>query len=329
MSELLVTVSASGGARFWDVTEPDAQALDSRTRRTVVPHPQRWRTPQDAGWSDRPATARRTPVALTDPNGVADRELVGQSVGLTAPSQEVLGSPVGPYGTPVRRFRSYTVYASTLGDGPAWERAKRAELDVFAIRNGWASEASQIAGEVVDYRPYADRSHIFVASPTAQPDRAVGVARMIWGTSALPADEQFLATSMHRIDSEWLWMFDHVGYERVAEWASLGAVGSNLLPMFALWSGAYRFARARGVDYWVQSVVESLFNVYRDGFKTPMMKIGEREFFLGSESIPTVLPLEEIGVGQMLSWNPDLKRSLFGDYVDRRRSAGDGFDLVP
>jgi hypothetical protein len=234
---------------------------------------------------------------------------------------------VGPYGSPVRRFRGYTVYASTPGHGTAWELAVRAELDVFAIRNGWASEASEAAGELLDYRPFTDRSQIFVATPTAHPDRAVGVARMIWGAPSLAPEAQFLVTSMHRIDPEWRWMFDHVGYERVAEWATLGAVGSNLLPMFALWSAAYRVARDRGVDYWVQSVVESLFNVYRDGFKTPMMCIGDREFFLGSESIPTVLPLEEIGIGQMLSWNPELKRSLFGDWVDRRRSSGDGFDI--
>lgn len=150
---------------------------------------------------------------------------------------------------------------------------------------------------------------------------------MIWGDADQPLEEQFLVTGVHRIDPEWVWMLNHVGTERVAEWATLGAVGSNLSPMFALWSAIYRAARARGVDYWVQSVVEELFSVYRDGFKTPMMQIGQREIVVGAESIPTVLPLVEIAVGQMLSWNPDLKRSLFGSWVDRRRPEIDVDDL--
>lgn len=224
------------------------------------------------------------------------------------------------------------VFAATVHDGDCWAEAKRVELDMFAVRNGWASEESRAAGEVLDYAAHADRSEIFVATTEADPNHAVGVARMIWGVPDLPLDQQFVVTALHRIDPEWAWMLNNVGLDRVAEWATLGAIGSNLTPMFALWSAAYRAARARRVDYWVQSVVDELFTVYRDGFRTPMMQIGEREIVVGAESIPTVLPLDEIGVGQMLSWNPALKRSLFGSWIDRRpveHDAGDLGDLGP
>jgi hypothetical protein len=208
-------------------------------------------------------------------------------------------------------------------DGACWAAAKRAELDIFAVRNGWATHASCVAGEVLDYAPFEQRSQIFVVTSIADPSTAVGVARMIWGAADVCLDDQFVVTGQHVIDTEWRWMLDHIGGERIAEWATLGAVGANLSPMFALWSAAYQVSRQRGVDYWLQSVVEELFSVYRDGFKTPMMQIGAREIVVGAESIPTVLSLDEIGVGRMLSWNPDLKRSLFGAWTDRRVVAAD------
>lgn len=222
------------------------------------------------------------------------------------------------------------VYAATPADGPCWLDAKRAELDIFAVRNGWASPDSVAAGEVLDYVRFEARSEIFVATREGQPDEAVGVARMIWGTSELSLDEQFLVTSMHRLDPEWDWMLNLIGPDRVAEWATLGAVGSNLSPMFALWSAAYRSARARHVDFWLQSIVETLFSGYRDGFKMPMLQIGQREVVVGAESIPTVLSLEEIGIGAMASWDPGLKRELMGSWVERRLSTPDpdDFDLV-
>jgi hypothetical protein len=281
-------------------------------RRTTVPHPQRWRSPQQAGWSDRPAA-----TGTIDGDRSFDRR------------DEVSASFVaGRFGRPVRRFRRMVVFAAGIDDGACWAEAKRAELEIFAVRNGWASDESRIAGEVLDYRPFEQRSEIFVATSAKDPSTPIGVARMIWGVADVPLEEQFLVTAVHHIDPEWVWMLNHVGTERVAEWATLGAVGSNLSPMFALWSAIYRAARARGVDYWVQSVVEELFSVYRDGFKTPMMQIGQREIVVGAESIPTVLPLFEIAVGQMLSWNADLKRSLFGTWVDRQLPVADEDDLA-
>lgn len=269
----------------------DARAgLMPRGRRTTVPHPQRWRTPHEAGWSDRSANGQSTATETT----------------------------TSAFGRPIGRFRRLLVHMGTPADGARWHAAKRVELDIFAVRNGWATDASCAAGEVLEYAPYEERSHIFVVTSVADPSNAVGVARMIWGTGDLSLDEQFVVTRQHRIDPEWSWMLDHIGGERIAEWATLGAVGANLSPMFALWSAAYRVARERGVDYWLQSVVEDLFNVYRDGFKTPMMQIGAREVVVGAESIPTVLSLDEIGIGRMLSWNPELKRSLFGDWTVRR-----------
>ncbi len=269
-----------------------------------MPHPQRWRTPYEAGWD--------------------------RSIGATVDRAPVRSRPAvewSEFGRPVRRFRRLIVHTATARDGACWTAAKRAELEIFAVRNGWATGASEQAGEVVDYIPFESRSQIFVATPVDDPSTPVGVARMIWGDSVLPMEEQFLVTAMHTIEPEWTWMLNHVGFERVAEWATLGAVGSNLSPMFALWSAAYRTARARGVDYWLQSVVEELFSVYRDGFKTPMMQIGGRQIVVGAESIPTVLPLDEIGVGQMLAWNGSLKRSLFGPWVDRRPPEPDDDDL--
>ena len=274
-----------------------------------MPHPQRWRSPQQAGWADRLA-----PTVTIAADQRADEAADAAPV-------------VGRFGRPVRRFRRMVVFAAGIDDGACWAEAKRAELDIFAVRNGWASDESRIAGEVLDYRPFERRSEIFVATSAKDPSTPIGVARMIWGDADLPLEEQFLVTAVHRLDAEWVWMLNHVGTGRVAEWATLGAVGSNLSPMFALWSAIYRAARARGVDYWVQSVVEELFSVYRDGFKTPMMQIGQREIVVGAESIPTVLPLVEIAVGQMLSWNPDLKRSLFGSWIDRRRPEIDADDL--
>lgn len=228
----------------------------------------------------------------------------------------------------MRRFRRLLVHSATSASGAAWAEAKRAELEIFAVRNGWATEASIAAGEVLDYAPYEERSQLFVVTPLADPNTATGVARMIWGAPDVPVAEQFVVTAMHRIEPEWTWMLDHIGGERIAEWATLGAVGANLSPMFALWSAAYLEARERGVDYWLQSVVEELFGVYRDGFKTPMMQIGSREIVVGAESIPTVLSLDEIGVGRMLSWNPDLKRSLFGSWTERRTGGPDPDDQL-
>lgn len=222
------------------------------------------------------------------------------------------------------------VYAATPRDGACWTEAKRAELDIFAVRNNWASIESEAAGEVLEYVPYEDRSEIFVATRVSDPTRAVAVARMIWGTSELALDEQFLVTAMHQLEPEWTWMLNLVGLDRVAEWATLGAVGSNMSPMFALWSAIYRSARARGVDYWVQSIVEVLFSGYRDGFKMPMLQVGEREVVVGAESIPTVISLEESGIGPMMSWDPAFKREMFGTWVDRRTSVPDpdDFELV-
>lgn len=234
---------------------------------------------------------------------------------MVAPPIATVDSPFGPQ---VRRFRRLAVHSATPLDGGAWRAAKHAELQIFAVRNGWATDASRIAGEVLDYAPYEQRSQIFVVTSAADPTTAVGVARMIWGEDGPPLDEQFVVTAQHRIDPEWRWMLEHIGGNRIAEWATLGAVGANLSPMFALWAAAYQAARARGVDYWLQSVVEELFSVYRDGFKTPMMQIGARQVVVGADSIPTVLSLDEIGVGRMLSWNPELKRSLFGAWTERR-----------
>lgn len=279
------------------VTEALPRAgAESRVRRTTVPHPQRWRSPHEAGWADRAAPADAP----------------------ASESVELAAATPSPFGATVRRFRRLLVHSATPDDGSCWQAAKRAELDIFAVRNGWATDASRVAGEVLDYAPFEARSQIFVATSVKDPTTAVGVARMIWGTDELPLDEQFVVTGQHRIDPEWRWMLDHIGGHRIAEWATLGAVGANLSPMFALWAAAYREARDRGVDYWLQSVVEELFSVYRGGFKTPMMQIGAREIVVGAESIPTVLSLDEIGVGRMLSWNPDLKRSLFGAWTERR-----------
>ena len=58
-----------------------------------------------------------------------------------------------------------------------------------------------------------------------------------------------------------------------------------------------------------------------------MMEVGERVIACGADLIPTLLPLDEIGVGQMLSWNPNLKRSLFGSWMDRRPAETDPADL--
>jgi hypothetical protein len=123
-------------------------------------------------------------------------------------------------------------------------------------------------------------------------------------------------------------MLDHIGFERVAEWATLGAVGSNLSPMFALWSASYRFARARGVDYWVQSVVESLFSVYRDGFKTPMMRIGEREFFLGSGVDPDGAAARGDRHRADARLEPRTQAVAVRPWVDRRRRCDDFDDRV-
>jgi len=230
----------------------------------------------------------------------------------------------------VRRFRNLIVYAATPRDGACWTDAKRAELEIFAVRNGWASIESQAAGEVLDYVPFEQRSEIFVATRATDASRPVAVARMIWGTSELTLDEQFLVTAMHDLEPEWKWLLNLVGLDRVAEWATLGAVGSNMSPMFALWSAIYRSARARGVDYWVQSIVEVLFSGYRDGFKMPMIQVGGREIVVGAESIPTVLSLEESGIGPMMSWDPAFKREMFGSWVEPRRSTPDpdDFELV-
>lgn len=304
-----------------EVTDQDAQALGSRARRTVVPHPQRWRSPQEAGWSERSAPVRRTATAVSTRSGVATR---------TSPVAPIEAAPAFTYGRPVRRFRNLMVYAATPRDGACWTEAKRAELEIFAVRNGWASIESQAAGEVLDYVPYEARSEIFVATKVTDASRPVAVARMIWGTSDLTLEEQFLVTAMHGLEPEWKWLLDLIGLDRVAEWATLGAVGSNLSPMFALWSAIYRSARARGVDYWVQSIVEVLFSGYRDGFKMPMIQVGGREVVVGAESIPTVLSLEESGIGPMMSWDPTFKREMFGSWVDRRRSIPDpdDFELV-
>ena len=121
------------------------------------------------------------------------------------------------FGRPVRRFRDMIVYGCTAEDGDCWIDAKRAELDIFAVRNGWATPESVAAGEVLEYAPFESRSEIFVATPEGDPQRGVGVARMIWGSAALPLDEQFLVTSMHRLDSEWEWMLNLIGLDRVAE----------------------------------------------------------------------------------------------------------------
>jgi hypothetical protein len=273
----------------------------SGSRRTTVPHPQRWRSPQEAGWQP---SAMRAPRREAQPT-----------------------RPLKVYGRPVRRFRDMIVYAARPSDGECWNRALLAELEIFAVRNGWASPESQLAGQVLDYVPYTDRSEIFVATTEDDPTTAIGVARMIWGTSALPLEEQFLVTSVHRIDPEWHWMLNLVGLDRVSEWATLGAVGSNLSPMFALWSAAYRSARARNVDFWVQSIVEVLFTGYRDGFKLPMQQIGEREVVVGAESIPTVLSLEEIGIGRLAEWDPQLKREIVGHWAERRPHVDDPDDF--
>lgn len=280
-------------------------ATGPRVRRTTVPHPQRWRSPHEAGWTEGDRLVR--PARRPQP------ELPAAS----------------PFGRPVRRFRKVVVSSATPADGAAWEAAKRVELEIFAIRNGWATEASVAAGEVLDYAPHAARSEIFVAAHQRDLSVPVGVARMIWGTSAMSLDEQFVVTAMHRIEPEWRWMLGTIGLDHVAEWATLGAIGSNLSPMFALWSTAYRAARARRVDYWVQSIVESLFSGYRDGFGMPMMQIGDREVVVGAESIPTVVLLDEAGIGRMIDWDPALKREMFGAWVDRRSHLPDPNDLGP
>lgn len=219
----------------------------------------------------------------------------------------------------MRSFRRLTVHSALPGDGACWSAAKRAEYDLYAMRNGWVDDDTVAAGEVLDFRAHEARSEIFVVTSATDWSTPVGVARMIWGVADLPLEEQFIANVLHRIDGEWQWMLEHIGGHRLAEWASLGAVGANLSPMFAMWAAAYAASRARGVDYWMQTVVEDLFSVYRDGFRAPMMRMGERATFFGVDWVPTILSLDEIGVGQMLSWNPDLKRSMFDEWVDRRQ----------
>ena len=122
-------------------------------RRTTVPHPQRWRSPQQAGWSDRAASSGTIHV-----DRPVDRTF-DQRDDESAPAPAV-----ARFGRPVRRFRRMVVFAAGIDDGPCWAEAKRAELEIFAVRNGWASDESCIAGEVLDYRPFERRSEIFVAT---------------------------------------------------------------------------------------------------------------------------------------------------------------------
>lgn len=218
----------------------------------------------------------------------------------------------------MRAFRKLLVHSATPADGACWTAAKRAEYDIYAERNGWSDDASRTAGEDVDYLPYEGRSEILVVTPADDVTKAIGVTRMIWGVADLPLEEQFVVMDVHEIDPEWRWMLDHIGGPRLAEWATLGAVGATLSPMFALWAAAYDASRRRGVDYWVQTVVDEIFGVYRDGFKAPMMRIGPRRDYDGTACTPTVLSLEEIGIGNMLAWNPSLKRALFDGWVERR-----------
>lgn len=300
-----------------------------RVRRTTVPHPQRWRSPHEAGWNEAGWNEAGRAGVVRRARDRSPEIAAGPTDGALIDELATAAAPAPRFGRPVRRFRNIVVHSATPADGDAWAAAKRAELEIFAIRNGWATAESTAAGEVLDYAGFADRSEIFVATPAADPTRAVGVARMIWGTCDLSLEEQFLVTSVHRIDPEWAWLLGLVRYDRVAEWATLGAVGTNLSPMFALWTTLYRTARERGVDYWVQSIVESLFSGYRDGFGMPMMQIGDRELVVGAESIPTVILLEEVVAGHMVGWDLDLKRELFGPWFERPRPIADGGAIVP
>jgi hypothetical protein len=277
---------------------------DSRVRRTTVPHPQRWRSPHQAGWS----VARRNaapPVARAGESPVA----------------------ASPFGRPVRRFRKFVVYTATAADGDAFVAAKRAELEMFGVASGWATDECIAAGEIIDYAQYDSRSQFFVATTAADPAKPVAVARMVWPDAELPLEQRFETTAVHQIDPQWSWMIEHVGAHRVGEWTTIGTAGSSPTPMFALWSAVFRASLARGVDYWVQSVVVDLFDTYRSAFKAPLIQIGPKESIYGIDAIPTMLSLQEIGVGPMLSWNPELKRSMFGSLMERPAFEADPNDL--
>ena len=202
-------------------------------------------------------------------------------------------------------------------DGAAWDEAKRAELEIFAASNGWATADDHAAGEVLDYRPYDERSEIFTVAPEGE-RTPIGVARLIWGSAEQGLDG-FMTPKVHELDPEWRWFLEQIGPTRIGEWGTLGVTTNDGEPLLALCSAMYRMSRARRVDYWLQSVTRPVFVGLRRRFRTPMVRIGADAVVVGALSIPTLQSLEEMASGRMLAWDPVLKRRMFGAWVDRPR----------
>jgi hypothetical protein len=230
--------------------------------------------------------------------------------------------PLQTHGALVGYWDELAVYSATPLDGDAWRAAKEAELACFAIPNGWATAESIAAGEVVDYIPYEDRSEIFTVTPANDPDRSVAAARMIWPDPELALPDQFLVSAAHRFDDQWSWFLDLVGLQHVSEWATLGSRATDGQPMFALISTLLHAAKARHINYWVQSITLPLMQGYQQALRVPILQIGEPELVVGALSIPTIIFLDEGCAGAMLAWDPDLKRRMFGPWAERRSVNG-------
>lgn len=135
--------------------------------------------------------------------------------------------------------------------------------------------------------PYRDDSVYFI-SQCRSTEEVVGVTRLIFGKlDKLPTLHNF---RVYDLEKARLAQLEGYRYAELSAFTKLSAHDVAL----GLIKTVFHYSEKSGITHWVCCVDERVFNYMNRVFKFPFRKIGDPKVYLGSNSIPCVLILEDI-----------------------------------
>ncbi|SFS71940.1 hypothetical protein [Paenibacillus sp. BC26] len=135
--------------------------------------------------------------------------------------------------------------------------------------------------------PYQANSTYFTSQPIAT-DEVVGVTRLIFEKlDELPTLQNFRIFDIERIKLQQL---EVIRYAELSAFTKLPAHDVAL----GLLKTALQYSLQIGITHWVCCVDERVYNYMNRIFKFPFRLIGEPRVYLGSNTIPCVLVLDDV-----------------------------------
>jgi hypothetical protein len=185
--------------------------------------------------------------------------------------------------------------------------AKRAELQIFGVANGYASKDDVAAGEMLAYREWERTTefHLAYATDDRQGD-VIGVVRFLRYDPDLGFDSFSTIRDARSyappgrppatfLDPSWdrrLFRSDPASFAELATQAILRP-GRRGGAVDHLWYSLIRVSQREGVTAWTMALVLPLFRVYKAMFPTAMHAIGEvLPDYIGADSVPALLRVD-------------------------------------